>query len=202
MGTFFVGLLVRLIVGAVIGLVPFVLGRYMRKQELGQLGMLCCAISALLHISLPLLLAIGFTIAIFLMKRDIHIPGRTTYGQDVPATGPAYQIGRGRRNSSMSLTCLSGPLKGRTYRVGVDGLMFGRDNDCAVRFPAETPGVSRHHCCIRWQRGEPILVDLNSAYGTFLADGRQLPPNFPTVLTMGSSFYLSSGGYRFQVTAM
>lgn len=197
MGDFFVAVLVRLIVGAVIGLVPLFVGRYMRKPELGQLGMLCCAVSALLHLSLPILLAVAFTIAIFLVRQDIRIPGR---GGDPPPPEPACRQGGDPPSGSLKLTCLSGPLKGRAYRIGANGLTFGRDGSCAVRFPANAPGVSRLHCCIRWQQGRPVLVDLNSAYGTFLGDGRKLPPNYPMQLTAGSSFYLGSGENRFQIT--
>lgn len=199
MGTFFVVLLVSLIFGAVIGLVPFFVGRYMRKPELGQLGMLCCAISALLHLSLPILLAIAFTISIFLVKQDIRIPGR---GGSLPPPEPGFPQSGALPSGSLNLVCLSGPLKGRAYRIGANGLTFGRDGSCAVRFPANAPGISRLHCCIRWQQGQPVLVDLNSAYGTFLGDGRQLPPNYPMQLAAGSSFFLGGSENRFQITTI
>lgn len=58
MGTFFVVLIASVIVGAVIGLIPYFLGRYMRKPELGQLGMIFCTLSGLIHWGLPFLVAI------------------------------------------------------------------------------------------------------------------------------------------------
>ena len=75
--------------------------------------------------------------------------------------------------------CLNGPMQGQTYQVGSQGLQFGRDNACAVRFPDGTPGVSRRHCRLYWSQGGPALVDLGSSYGTFLTHGKQLPPNCP-----------------------
>lgn len=197
MGDFFVVLIASVIVGAVIGLIPYFLGRYMGKPELGQLGMIFCALSGLIHWGLPFLMAICFVFAIFLMRGDINIRRKNTYVQPetpVSAMPPGWN-GYG----TFELQCLSGPLKGQRYMIGAGGLMFGRDNDCHVRFPAETPGISRHHCCIRWQNNVPVLTDLNSTYGTFLADGRQLMPNNPVQLLSGSRFQLSNCGYLFQV---
>ena len=105
-------------------------------------------------------------------------------------------------HSTLGLTGLSGPLKGRIYRVRGDGLTVGRDYDCGVRFAPGTPGISRHHCSIRWYRGGPALVDLSSGCGSFLSDGRQLPPNFPTPLQVGSRFYLGDPQYMFQLVQL
>lgn len=197
MGTFFVVLVASAIVGAVMGLIPYFLGRYMGKPELGQLGLIFCTLTGLVHWGLPFLVAICFTFAIFLMRDDINIRRKRADAQ--PFVVPPQVNPSG--SAQMVLECLSGPLKGQRYVIGAGGLMFGRDNDCHVRFPPETPGISRHHCCIRWSGGVPVLVDLNSTYGTFLADGRQALPNQPLQLVSGSRFQLGSSGYQFQVSA-
>lgn len=185
--------------GALIGLIPYFLGRYTGKPELGQLGMIFCTLSGIFWWVLALLVMVGFLFAIFMMKSDVSIRKNNTYVQpSMPAQTPIAAAPSGR-GSSLQLDCLSGPLKGQRYVIGAGGLMFGRDNDCHVRFPAETPGISRHHCCIRWQNGMPVLTDLSSTYGTFLADGRQLMPNNPMQLTSGTRFQLSNYGYLFQV---
>lgn len=103
---------------------------------------------------------------------------------------------------SLTLTCLAGPLKGQSYNVGREGLIFGRDMDCTVHFPAETRGISRHHCALRWQQGVPVLVDLGSAYGTFLGDGKQLPRNYPTAIGPGTRFYLATPANLFQISIL
>lgn len=198
MGTFFVVLIASVIVGAVIGLIPYLMGRYMGKPELGQMGMIFCTLSGLIHWGLPFLVAICFVFGIFLVKEDINIRKKNTYVQSTQAA-PVMVAAPSGMGSSLQLDCLSGPLKGQRYVIGAGGLMFGRDNDCHVRFPAETPGISRHHCCIRWQNGVPVLTDLSSTYGTFLADGRQLMPNNPMQLMSGTRFQLSNYGYLFQV---
>lgn len=187
------------LLGALIGLIPYFLGRYMGKPELGQVGMIFCAISGIFSWLLAILVMLGFLFAIFMMKSDINIRKNNTYVQPPVSVQPPVAAAPSGMGSSLQLDCLSGPLKGQRYVIGAGGLMFGRDTDCHVRFPAETPGISRHHCCIRWQNGMPVLTDLNSTYGTFLADGRQLMPNNPMQLMSGTRFQLSNYGYLFQV---
>lgn len=108
-GTFFVILIASVIVGAVMGLIPYFLGRYMGKPELGQLGMIFCALSGLIHWGLPFLVAICFVFAIFLMREDINIRRKNTYVQ--PSVLPPNTAAAGRAGS-MQIDCLSGPLKG------------------------------------------------------------------------------------------
>ena len=197
------GLAVLMLGGLLWGLIPFFLGRYMGKPGLGKLGLLCCMLSGMLGLSLPVL--IGFVIAIFVKRTDFIWPQRNvsanvyddrrTYRGGHVQNGPVVQQG-----TSLNLTCLSGPLRGQTYPVGANGLMIGRDPACAVCVPEGTPGVSSRHCCIRWQQGVPVLVDLNSSYGTFMGDGRKLPPQYPVLLAAGSRFYLANTGCMFQMT--
>lgn len=194
--------------GALLGLLPFFIGRGVGKPNLGTLALICCTlsgvISALLFVGLAFLVMVGFIIAVLVCQWDIGpvvnsrpAPPPPRYAP--PAAPIAYEY---NDHSALGLTCLSGPLKGRTYRVSRDGLMVGRDYDCGVRFAPGTPGISRHHCSIRWYQGGPALVDLNSSHGSFLSDGRQLPPNYPTPLQVGSRFYLGDPQYMFQLVQM
>ena len=200
------------VIGAVMGLFPMLLGRYLGKPNTGVLGLFCSSIGAVFGtlfsgwgvtgIIVSAVIAVGFIVALFVTRRDFQIrrdfdTGSYGGGQISP-TMPAYGY-QNQHNVSVNITCLSGPLKGRVYHVGANGLMFGRDNDCNVRFPNETPGISRHHCCIRMEHGVPMLVDLRSTYGTFFGDGRQLLPNNPVRITSGCRFYLANAGYLFQV---
>lgn len=188
--------------GALLGLLPLLVGRSTGKPELGKLGMLASTLSGLLFLSLPV--SVGFLIAILVKNEDFH-PNRSTCAasaraaqamqstqtiQSMPASAP----------SGYRLTCLSGPLRGQYYSIGQNGLIIGRDPTCTVRLPDGTPGVSGRHCCLRWQQGALMLVDLSSRYGTFQGDGRQLPPNYPVQLTAGSRFYLGDTNCLFQVT--
>lgn len=198
--------------GALWGLLPLLVGRSTGKPELGKLGMLCSILGNLIFLGLPM--AVGFLIAILVRQNDIRSQkgyqnqgGRTFRQEDQFQDGRTIrqesQSWDGRplqRQSGLNLTCLSGPLRGQIYPVGRDGLLIGRDPSCGVRLPDGTPGVSNRHCCIRWQQGVPVLIDLNSRYGTFQGNGSKLPPNYPTQLAAGSRFYLGSPSCLFQLT--
>ncbi len=192
---FVLGAAALMFFGALAGLLPLLLGRYLSRPGLGKLGMLCCTFGGLLP-GLQLPIAIGFILAIFIKKSDFAWPRQ---GASPPPAGPAPAV-RPAQGNTLYVTCLSGPLRGQSYPVGPDGLRFGCDPSCAVRFAAGTPGISRQHCCIRWQQGVPVLVDLNSTYGTFMGDGRKLPPSYPSQLAAGSRFYLGDTRCLFQLT--
>lgn len=193
MGSFIVWYLIMLICGALIGLIPYGMGRFLNKPRFGQLGLILCAISTLLHPSMPLVLAVGFVVAMLLMRHDIRYPGNQTPVVYQPAQ-PIYTP-----VSAMQLICVAGPLKGQSYTIGTAGLTIGRDHGCVVQIPDHTPGISRCHCSIRYQQGALALVDMGSAYGTFLDNGTKLPPNYPMQLIHGSRFYLGSPNIMFEV---
>lgn len=185
-------IIVLLLSGALLGLIPWVICRYTGKPALGRLALLCCTLSGVIFLQIPV--AIGFSIAAVVKKGDYN-QGGTVHGPvSPPPPPPSYGQG------GLTLTCLSGPLRGQSYPVGTEGLVIGRDPSCGVRLPNNTPGVSGRHCCIRWQQGVPVLIDLGSSYGTFQGDGRKLPPNYPAQLAAGSRFYLANNNCLFQIT--
>jgi two-component system, NtrC family, response regulator HydG len=65
-----------------------------------------------------------------------------------------------------TLTVLSGPLSGRLFPLGSEGLRVGRlvDNGLQVSDPA----VSRRHCTLEPEDGGFLLRDLGSRRGTFV----------------------------------
>ena len=81
MDSFIAWYIMMLVCGALIGLIPYGLGRYLCKPHLGQLGCILCAVSALLHSALPFAIATGFVIILLLTKSDIRL-GRS-YAQPV-----------------------------------------------------------------------------------------------------------------------
>ena len=191
MGSFIATYLILLICGGLVGLIPYGIGRYLGKPRMGQMGLILCAVGALLHTAIPLPVAIAFVIAEFVSRRDLGNPGY----RPVVSRGSGYPASP----STVQLICTAGPLKGQSYTVGSAGLTIGRDPGCAVRLPANSPGISRTHCCVRYQEGMLVLVDLNSAFGTFQGDGTKLPPNYPMQLTAGSRFYLANPNVLFEI---
>ena len=200
MGTLIIYLAATVVAGCLWGLIPFFLGRYRYRANMGRWGLIWCGVAG--PFLLSFLVMLGFVIAILVSEHDMRPPRRAPQASYDVTRPMEFRAGGGSAARDLTLYCLSGPLKGRSYQVGRDGVMLGRDTDCAVRFPAEVPGISRHHCAVRWQQGVPVLVDLGSGYGTFLTDGRQLPPNYPTAITPGSRFYLASTANLFQLTLM
>lgn len=196
----FIALLVYLIItvgsGALFGLIPLYLGRYTGKPNLGRLAFKWCTGLNVLA-GAGILAAIGFVSAIIIRDRD-YFPN-TAYVQ--PSPPPAFEpyVPPRQSGSRLGVTCLSGPLRGQTYNVGPNGVIIGRDHDCGIRFASDAPGISRHHCSLRYQQGGLSLTDLNSAYGTFLADGRRLPAQYPTQMAAGTRFYLANTDYLFQI---
>lgn len=178
--------------GALWGHMPLIVGRSTGKPELGRLGMLCSICGNLVFLGMPC--AVGFLIAILVRKADIHV--RTGPERRIQPPPPAQASTPG----ILHLSCLSGPLRGQVYPLGTAGLVIGRGPACGLRLPEGTPGISSQHCCIRYQQGVPVLIDLNSSFGTYLGDGRKLPPNYPVPVAAGSRFYLGSTNCLFQLT--
>ena len=124
------------------------------------------------------------------------VPGENEFGSEYSRSVPRSPA---KSSRTLAVKCLSGPLRGQTYRIGSAGIVLGRAPACGVRFPDGTPGVSHQHCCIRVVQGGLVLIDLNSRYGTCLADGKKLPPNYPESLQAGSQFYLGTPGNMCQI---
>ena len=175
---FFAGLLI----GALMGVVPLILGKFLGRPSLGLLGLLCCSCGgALLGAVTAIVVAIVFSVIILAARTDIR-------------TGSAA-------GQTMQVMCMTGPLQGHVYPICAEGLLLGRDQCCSLRLPGSAVGVSRRHCRLRLQGGSVILEDLQSAYGTYLATGQRLVPNQPVVLVNGSRFYLGDRCNEFQITA-
>lgn len=149
---------------------------------------------------------VGVILLILWLSEDGE-PGPNPYGPNPKGVGgsagqrPAF-TGAEAGHGCLAVQCLSGPLQGQTYRVGSAGVLFGRETGCGIRLPDGTPGVSRRHCCIRWQQGVPVLVDAGSSFGTFLASGKQLPPNYPEPVSAGTRFYLGNKENLFQLIVL
>ena len=118
-------------------------------------------------------------------------PGSNQYG-----AAPGVPYGSAHAAAPVGL---AGPAKGLIYTLHPNSASnIGRSNTCAVCV-GNTAGVSRIHCALRPLAGGVELTDLGSTYGTFLADGKQLPPNFPATLRNGDRFYLGSPNVMFRL---
>ena len=185
------------LVGAVFGLIPFFVGKGSGKPVLGKDGFfwsMGAGASLIMAWAIPGIV-IGFVIAIMVRDTD-RIPSGKAAAQ--PYGGPAGYAPPPPQHK-IGIKCISGPLAGQVYGVGPQGMMIGRDHDCAIRFPANQPGISRHHCSLRWEGGVLMLTDMGSSHGTFLQNGTRLSSQYPTQLPTNSRFYLANTGNMFQV---
>ena len=192
--------LLALIPGAVLLTVIFWLGTvvpnlavsWRRLHDTGRSGA---------WVFLSLVPLVGVLILILWMAEDSQ-PGTNPFGPNPKGAQAPAARHEGRnipQRAAVQVHCINGPMQGQTFSLGPQGLWFGRDAACAVRFPDGTPGISRVHCRLGWDRGVPVLVDLNSRFGTFLVSGKQLPPNYPEAVSPGARFYLGNPGNLFQI---
>lgn len=91
---------------------------------------------------------------------------------------------------------------GATIAVGAKPIVLGRGADCAIIYQNGTPGVSGHHCSLSYDAagGTFLLTDLQSTYGTYLANGQKLTPNMAYRLRAGDQFYLGEPQNKLQLT--
>jgi hypothetical protein len=90
----------------------------------------------------------------------------------VPAIRPSGQPGAPPSTITANwLVGESGPVKGKTYHMGMRTVTIGRGEGCFVQI--ESPSCLRQHCQIRPTEKGPLLTDLRSETGTFV-NGRRV----------------------------
>lgn len=177
--------------------IPNLAVSFRRFHDVGRSGGWLC---------IALVPCIGWILMVIWLAQDSQ-PGNNQYGPNPKGIGNSGAHGRYTGGSAgsipgqghLAVQCVAGPLQGQTYPIRGNEIVFGRESSCAIRMPEGTPGISRRHACIRWQQGMPMLIDLGSSYGTYLADGKQLPPNYPEPVAAGTRFYLGNRGNMFQI---
>lgn len=88
------------------------------------------------------------------------------------------------------------------FAVHSTPIFIGRDPaSCKILFGEGAVGVSRKHCCIRYDASAEafVLTDLRSTYGTYLNNGRKLEPDKLYNLKPGDSFYAGDKANMFSV---
>lgn len=101
---------------------------------------------------------------------------------------------RTRRRTGVPTHLLFGS---RAWAIEEAALTVGSQADGAraIGVGADMPGVSRHHCTVRFLDGQAVLED-HSRYGTFL-NGHRIEGS--TVLEVGDTVRIGSPGYEFRL---
>jgi len=130
----------------------------------------------------------GAAFAFYRSRTQGGTPGKVEMDRDEPA--PVADPGFGPI-TRCQLRGVSGCFSGQTFPVnGI--LRMGRSDQCQIRFPNGTPGISANHCQISLENGSIVLRDLGSTYGTFVKDSK-LTPNVPCSLNPGDTVTLAEG---------
>ena len=138
-----------------------------------------------------------------LPAQEPFIPEEPPEESLIPKTQPV--LAQLQKKEILSVIGTAGAMVGRVYTVGHEGLSFGRDPSCQVRFTNETKGVSRIHCRLICDgHGGLLLTDCNSTYGTYIKrTGMTKPirqePNRSVSVKKGDKFYLGSNHISFMI---
>ncbi len=97
---------------------------------------------------------------------------------------------------------INGEFRGSLIELTEEPVLIGRDPKlCQLVFPAHMQSISKRHCIIRYHARSQcfLLVDCNSANGTFIAESERLPNGGSQLLHSGQRFYLSGPEDMFEV---
>lgn len=107
---------------------------------------------------------------------------------------PTGSFGNTGSGPYRTLVCCSGMYSGKKWTLQPGcAIRFGRGNDCQIRYPQQTQGVSRNQCLLYVnQQGKAFLQDEHSSYGTYLVTNgkveRIAPEQWVSVDTSGFGF--------------
>ncbi len=156
-------------------------------------------------------LVIGIVAAVIVVLLIIIVAlllSRKKKGTQPTAANQPYANGGGVSHAGAAVNpvvrSLSSQHGGSTFPLNGKQILIGRNvASCTVIFREGTPGVSSRHCSLEYDkaRGEFVLIDLKSTYGTFLANGQQLSPGIPYYLRSGDQFYLGGNENMLRVEA-
>ena len=129
---------------------------------------------------------------IFVSEKQ-YVTGRSREAEKQDTGTPA---GNESSSHSGTLRCTAGLYSGR--KIGIspgDSVSFGRDRQCAVNYPVDSPGISRRQFCL-WcdQHGNLFIQDENSTYGT-LVSGYRIEPGKWYKLERGSTIGFAGENY-------
>lgn len=140
-----------------------------------------------------LILAIVIAIIVVIVV-VVVVMGKKKNGnvESVPLRTPAGNNPASKQAVAM-IRSMSTQHNGACFAVSTTPILIGRDkSNCKIVYNEGTAGVSRNHCQVAFDpaTNEFIITDLNSSFGTFLANGQKLSANTPYRLKAGDSFYV------------
>lgn len=105
----------------------------------------------------------------------VFFPGESILSFREKTTGSGRILGSPAGGKKVwRLYCVAGVRKGSAWTLRAGELTIGREEGCSVRYPADSPAVSRKQCTFLCKGGKLMVRDDRSSYGTFVS-GRRLP---------------------------
>lgn len=141
---------------------------------------------AVIAIIVAAVVVVGALVVVMMTKKKKPAAAGGTAAKAAPAAQP--QAPKRAFIRSMAVQ-----HNGLALVVGDAPILIGRDpSNCKLVYAEGTAGVSGRHCSISYDaaRGEFVLTDLRSTYGTFLMGGQKLNANVPYRLKPGEAFYV------------
>lgn len=111
-------------------------------------------------------------------------PGRNIFINETvvpPTRNPSRRFpsenGHAMRQPGHCVQCTGGMYKGRSMKLSPGAsALFGRNDDCTVRYPVNSQGISRRQCSVMLDnKGIVYVRDENSSYGTYVNRNRLKP---------------------------
>ncbi len=144
---------------------------------------------------IPTVLGLAALVGLTWLLIERHRPGLT-------ATAPPLRQPGAASLPRPVLRGISGEFHGSLIELTEEPVLIGRDPKlCQLVFPAQMQGISKRHCIIRFHARSQcfLLVDCNSANGTFIVNGERLPNGGSELLNAGQRFFLSVPENMFEV---
>lgn len=144
----------------------------------------------------PVVLGLVVIAAVIGTLSKLHSPGK-------PANAPNKREANPASLPLPVLRGISGEFAGSAVELSDEPLLIGRDpKTCQLVFPAPVQGISKRHCIVRFHAKSQcfLLVDCNSANGTFIVNSGRLPNGGSQLLNAGQRFYLTAPENMFEVS--
>ena len=126
--------------------------------------------------------------------------GETVGIDEIGATAPIEEVHNVYQEPKPSwLVARGGYMDGRVYPINESGITIGRDISNVVRYPMETPGVSRNHVKLYWDGSKLMLVDCGSSSGTFVQSIGKIQPMNPIEIKIGETIYIGEKKNAFEI---
>ncbi len=174
------------------------------------------AVGVVVIIAVVVIAVLG--IIVFVVKSKSKNEAKEKSGDNGSKVGASPESGNSIGHTVAAVSCqpasapartpmvrsLAAQHNGASFALSSGPITVGRDaSACKIVYQAGTPGISGKHCTIEYRPSQNVFIvtDLNSSYGSFLANGTKMEPNRHYSFNPGDSFFVGdkANELRFEV---